>query len=166
MHARFLRDRLEDPAELGLFERAATLYHELGDGRGEGEALFWVGIVHQVIRDDHATALPRFQRAQELLTKAGDDLRLSYVVRHLGFVEQGAGRIDAARALLEESVRLRREVGFWPGVAAGVLSLAQLAHESGDSAAAARLLDEATEVAIECGAAGILGWIEATRGEF
>ncbi|WP_279580422.1 hypothetical protein [Fodinicola feengrottensis] len=57
IHVRFLADRTnEDPRELELFERAADLYHQLGDGRAEGEALFWVGIVHQVVR---ATTWPR-----------------------------------------------------------------------------------------------------------
>jgi hypothetical protein len=55
MHTRFLlrRDQdsaaaQEDPGELALFERAAGLYRALGDIRGEAEALFWVGCLHQV----------------------------------------------------------------------------------------------------------------------
>ena len=40
VHGRFLEERREEPRELTLFERAATLYGELGDVRGEGEALF------------------------------------------------------------------------------------------------------------------------------
>jgi hypothetical protein len=38
-HARFLAQRQDDPAELALLERAAALYHQLGDVRGEGEAV-------------------------------------------------------------------------------------------------------------------------------
>src|SRR3954469_13011319 len=60
LHARFLHGRaggdpstVEDPAELPLFERAAEIYRGLGDVRGEAEALFWVGCVHQVIRRDN-----------------------------------------------------------------------------------------------------------------
>lgn len=36
LHARFLETGAEDAAELSLFERAAQLYRELGDPRGEG----------------------------------------------------------------------------------------------------------------------------------
>jgi hypothetical protein len=43
---------------------------------------------------------------------ADDKLTLSYVVRHLDFAEMAAGRLDGARELLEESVRLRREIGL------------------------------------------------------
>ena len=38
-HARFLAHQQEDPQELALFERAAALYHQLGDIRGEGGPL-------------------------------------------------------------------------------------------------------------------------------
>ena len=74
------------------------------------------------------------------------------MVRHLGFAETAAGRLDGARELLEESVRLRREIGFIPGVAAGVLALAELAARAGDRDRA--LLDKATAVAAETGARG------------
>jgi tetratricopeptide (TPR) repeat protein len=161
MHARFLEQRTEEPGELDLFTRAAELYHRLGDERGEAEALFWVATYHQVVRDDSATALPVLERARGLATKAGDSLTLSYVLRHLGFVEQAAGRTAAARDLFLESTRLRREIGFHAGVAANLVGLAHLAADDGDPAAARRYLDEATAVATECGAAGVLRWISA-----
>src|ERR1700755_2820386 len=56
IHTRFLaqldeeQERLtEDPRELAVFERATKLYRELGDVRGEGESLFWVGCLYQVV---------------------------------------------------------------------------------------------------------------------
>ncbi len=163
MHARFLAHQQEDPQELALFERAAALYHQLGDTRGEGEALFWVGTFHQVVRGDEAAAGPPLERAWSLAQAAGDKLTLSYVVRHLGFAEMAAGRLDGARELLEESVRLRREIGFTPGVAAGVLALAELAAQAGDRDRALALVDEATAIAAETGARGILRWAEEAR---
>jgi tetratricopeptide (TPR) repeat protein len=128
LHARVLAGRGgEDPRELELFEQAARLYRALGDVRGEGEAVFWIGIVHQVIREDDATAVPVYERARVLATRAGDRLTLSYVLRHLGVAEHAAGRLDAARGLLEESTRLRRESGFLPGVAANLVGLTYIA---------------------------------------
>jgi hypothetical protein len=76
-----------------------------------------------------------------------------------------AGRLDAARERLEESVQLRREIGFMPGVAAGVLALAELAVRSGDRDRAPTLLDEAAAIAAEAGAHGIIRWIDAAREE-
>jgi tetratricopeptide (TPR) repeat protein len=165
VHARFLAERKEDPDELALFERAARLYRRLGDERGEAEALFWVGTFHQVLRADYAAGLPALERSYELAGRAGDRLTQSYAARHLGFAAAERGDPDAARERLTESVELRRELGFQPGVAAGLLALADLASRTGDASGAWKLLEEATAVAEASGAHGILKWIEEARAE-
>jgi tetratricopeptide (TPR) repeat protein len=165
LHARFLETRQEDPEELALFERAAAVYRDLGDARSEGEARFWIGCFHQVVRDDFETGLPALRRSYELATAAGDDLTLSYAARHLGFAEGAAGRVDAARERLEESLRLRRELGFMPGVAAALLGLAELAKRQGKKQEALALADEAEAVAEASAAAGVLRWVERLRDE-
>jgi tetratricopeptide (TPR) repeat protein len=162
-HARYLADRQEVADEKELFERAAALYRQLGDLRGEAEALFWLGTFEQVVRGDNAAALAPFQRAYDLASEVEDKLTLSYVVRHLGFVDMAAGDLAAARGRLEQSVALRREVGFLPGVAAGLLALAELAAQDGRTADAVDLLDEATAAARASGAEGTLRWIQAVR---
>jgi len=118
-----------------------------------------------VVRGDDEAAGPPLERAWSLAQSAGDKLTVSYVVRHLGFTEMAAGRLDSARELLEESVRLRREIGFTAGVAAGVLALAELAAQAGDRDRALALLDEATAIAAEAGAQGILRWADQARQE-
>ncbi len=163
MHARFLAGGQLDPATLAQFERAAGLYAGAGDGRGEAEALFWAGTCHQVGRDDEQAARPLLERAAELATAAGDRLTLSYAVRHLGFAEEAAGRLDAARELLAESLRLRRELGFERGASAALLALAQNARARGDQDAALALLAEAGDTARRAGARGILRRIEAEQ---
>src|SRR5690348_7788621 len=64
LHARFQNERasagssaVEDPAELSLFQRAFELYRSSGEVRGEAEALFWIGCLHQYIRRDNETAV-------------------------------------------------------------------------------------------------------------
>lgn len=149
MHTRFLLRRDEDqaaaeadPAELALFEGAARLYRELGDVRGESEALFWVGCFHQVARRDHATALPFLERSLDLASRAGDQVVMSEVLRHLGIEAHAAGRLDAARQRLEESTRLRRQTGQLPGVAANLVGLAYIAAAQQRHDGASALLDE------------------------
>jgi len=166
LHARFLAERKDDPRELAEFERAVHLYRELGDERGEAEALFWVGTYHQVCHDDGEAALPAHRRSYELAAATGDKLTQSYAVRHLGFADIGAGRVEEARAKLDESLRLRRELDFRPGVAAALLALAQLDFERGEQELALRELDEATEVARESGSDGVLRWIDQFRSAF
>jgi tetratricopeptide (TPR) repeat protein len=163
LHARFLEERNEDPQELVLFERAAHLYQVLGDVRGEGEALFWVGIFHQVVRRDNDAGVPVLERSYELAAQVGDKLTLSYVLRHLGIAEHAAGRLDAARARLEESVRLRREIGFLPGVAANLVGLAYIAAAQSRRDEALALVEEADAIAEASGAQGILRQVEQAR---
>ena len=165
LHARFLQTREEDERQLSLLSRAAELYRGLGDEQGEGDALFWVGTFHQVVRSDHAAALPALRRSFELATRAGDELTLSYVVRHLAFADLDAGELDAARTRLEESVRLRRKLGFLPGVAAGVLALAYLEAEHGSVDEARAMLAEARSIAESCGAAGVVAWVDGAAAE-
>lgn len=163
LHARYLRERVEDPRELELFEHAAERFRELGDERGEAEALFWIGAVYQVIRENNTAALVPLKRAYDLAVRTGDRVTQSYAVRHLGFVDAVEGRPAEARSKLKESLALRRDIGFSPGVAAGILALAELAADQGNHAEASTLLEEAERVARECGADGVLEWIAAAR---
>ncbi|MEV6380193.1 tetratricopeptide repeat protein [Streptomyces sp. NPDC051773] len=163
LHVRFLNDREENAQELVLFERAAALYERLGDVPGEADALFWVGCWHQVVKGDGFTGRPYFERSYALAASVGDRMTMSYAIRHLGFADRDAGRFDRARERLTESVALRREIGFRPGEAAGLVALAYLAAETGDPAAASHHLYEARSVAESCGAKAVSGWIEEAR---
>jgi tetratricopeptide (TPR) repeat protein len=163
LHARFLDGRNEDPRELVLFERAASLYRVLGDVRGEGQALFWIGAFHQVVHDDVDAAVPFLERSRDLAAQIDDKLTLSYSLRHLGIAEHGAGRLDTARERLEESVRLRREIGFLPGVAANLVGLIYIAAAQGRRDDALALVEEAGAIAEASGALGILRQVQEAR---
>ncbi|MGW1342248.1 tetratricopeptide repeat protein [Kribbella sp. NPDC002412] len=159
LHGRFLENRVEDPRELELFERALALYNAVGDERGQGEAFFWIGCFHQVVRDDSEPAVSALTLSRELARKSGDDLTLSYALRHLGVAAHVAGNADEARALLEESTALRRTLGFTAGVAANLVGLIYLS--SGDEAR--KLADEAAALASSVGAAAISKQIDEAR---
>ncbi|GAA3023761.1 tetratricopeptide repeat protein [Streptosporangium longisporum] len=169
VHERLRRERAEHPREaseedpLELFERAARLYRALGDVRGEGEALLWTGLFHQVIRRDDATAVPLLERSRELAERTGDRLTLSYALRHLGVAEHRAGRLDAARERLEESTRLRREIGLLPGVAANMVGLAYIAAADGRHDEASALIEEASAIAGASGAHAVARQLEEAR---
>jgi tetratricopeptide (TPR) repeat protein len=171
-HLRFLLQRdedpdgaLEDPRELALFERAAQLYRDLGDVRGEGEALFWVGCCQQVVRRDNAAAVPVLDRSLALATEAGDRLVMSEVLRHLGIEAHFGGRPDEARRHLEDSSRLRRELGLLAGVASNETGLAYLAAGQGRRADAAAALAEAAALATATGALRVLASAREARAE-
>ncbi|WP_066375388.1 tetratricopeptide repeat protein [Herbidospora mongoliensis] len=154
-HARFLAG--EGPGDVTAFERAVDLYNALGDVRGEAESLFWIGIFHQVVGQEDDVARPFFERARDLATEVGDRETLAYTLRHLAFASKGT---PAARELLEESTRLRRELGFLPGVAANLLGLAYVARDEGRPGDAAELVAEAREAAEQSGADRVLKWVD------
>jgi tetratricopeptide (TPR) repeat protein len=171
IHTRFLaqldeeQELTEDPHELALFERATKLYRELGDVRGEGESLFWVGCFHQVVRQDDDTAVPLLEQSYQLASRVGDKRTMSEALRHLGIAEHRAGRLDTARQRLEESVRLRRDIGLMPGVAANLVGLAYIAAGDGDHDEALALLKEAGAIAEASGAHRITRQVEESRAQ-
>ena len=74
-----------------------------------------------------------------------------------------AGRLDAARERLEESARLRREIGFMPGVAANLVGLAYIAAGQGRRGDALALIEEAAAIAAASDAHGIMRHVEEAR---
>lgn len=172
IHGRFLQQREEDPGlaredpdELALFERAAELYRALGDARGEGEALFWVGCFHQLVRRDNAAAVTVLQQSLELAMRTDDKGTMSEDLRHLGIADHRAGRLDTARKYLEESSRLWREIGRLPGVALNLVGLTYIAAAQGRRDDAMALIEEARTIAEATGAHGIMRHIEVARSQ-
>jgi tetratricopeptide (TPR) repeat protein len=170
LHTRFLLQRdtapgqaMEAPEELPLFDRAAQLYQALGDARGEAEALFWVGCFHQVVRRDNDTAVPLLDRSLELATAAGDKRTMSEALRHLGIAAHTAGRLDEARVRLEESTRLRRDLGQPAGMAANLIGLGYIAAGQGRRDDARAILAEAADLATTSGAHRILRSVEEAQ---
>lgn len=164
LHATFLRDRAEeDPRELAHFEAALEAARRARDPILEGWAWFWIGIVHQVVRDDHEASLPQFEAADGAARAHGNDLLASYAIRHLAFAWDAAGRHDEAWRGFEESVELRRRERFWPGVAAGLLTLAEVAHERGRTRDARRYVRQSIAAAKRGGATAFLQRAEALR---
>jgi hypothetical protein len=84
-------------------------------------------------------------------------------LRHLGIVEHRAGHFGQARRHLEESTRLRRRLGFGPGVAANLVGLAYLAAADGRDEEVPAILDEADCIASGSDPAGITRQIEVAR---
>jgi tetratricopeptide (TPR) repeat protein len=172
MHGRFLLRRDQDPAaaeedpgELPLFERAIRLYRAVGDTRGEAEALFWVGCFHQVVRNDNATAVPVLEQSVKVAAEAGNKAAMAEALRHLGIAAHRTGRLELAQQHLEESTRLRREIGLLPGAAANMVGLAYIAAARGRSDDALALLAEAGAIAQASQAYRIVAQVDEARAE-
>ncbi|WP_203839187.1 tetratricopeptide repeat protein [Winogradskya humida] len=139
-HFRALENDLADAdseVEVGLFEQALEIRRELGDEAGTAESLFGLGLAHQVLRSDWATAMPYYREALELAERHDDLLLRSEVHRHIGFY-YAMGDLESDRALhhLKISHDLRTELGdprWIPGgtVALGIAELADGLREQG-----------------------------------
>jgi hypothetical protein len=160
VHGRFLERGEADPRELALFEQALVLFQAIGDVRGEAESEFWIGIYHQVVQQDDDAAVPAFERSHELASQIDDRRTMSYALRHLGVAAHAAGRLDTAREHLEESSRLRQEIGHLPGVAANMVGLAYIAAGEGRHDDARAIIAEARTIAEASQAHGTLRSIE------
>jgi tetratricopeptide (TPR) repeat protein len=170
LHARFQNARdsadssaVEDATELPLFEHAAGLYRALGDVRGEAEALFWIGCLHQFIRRDNEAAVPVLEQSRRLAAQVGDRPTQAEALRHLGIAAHMTGRFDEARERLEESSHLRRELGALPGVASNMVGLAYIAAAQDRHSDALAILDEADAIAQAHGAHAIAQHIKQAR---
>ena len=86
-------------------------------------------------------------------------------LRHLGIAAHGTGQLEVARQRLEESTRLRREIGLLPGAAANLVGLAYIASAQQRSADAQALLDEACAIAEASQAHRILRQVSQAHAE-
>lgn len=90
-------------------------------------------------------------------------MTMSEALRHLGIAAHAAGRLDEARARLEESTLLRRELGQQAGVAANLIGLGYIAAGQGRRDDAFATLAEAADLATASGAHRILRSVEEAQ---
>lgn len=156
----------EPPEELPSFERGLRYRQQVEDQHGIAESLFHIGLIYGVVRQDHQQALPFFQQSYALAQTLGDQITASYAIRHIGFAHYDAGNLMQARENLQESLQLREQAGFIPGVA---MALVMLAHADADlkqHALALAHLHRAKAVFQELDAAKKVVWVEQLITEF
>jgi tetratricopeptide (TPR) repeat protein len=155
------------PAEERLFAGALAIQREIGDQAGAAESLFGLGLVHQVLRRDWATAMPFYHEAFTLAEAHADEIVRSEVHRHLGFYHVFVSS-EAERGLrhLRMSQVLRERWGDPRRVATGTLALGEAEWATGNRPEAIRLLHEAVDQARAAGlSAQRVGWAEQALRE-
>lgn len=122
-----------DPAVAdALASRAAALRNGAPDASRRAGVTFYAGLIAEALRGDADAGGAFYAEALRTGEEAGDELIMSYALRHLGYLSAEAGDADRARGLLERSMELRQRVGCVPHVLAQQLALAQLARDSGN----------------------------------
>ena len=145
----------EIDAEERLFRQALAAWHAAGQRPPAGQALFGLGLVYQVLRDDWASAMPYFWQALELVdvkdASTGLYLR-SEVHRHIGFYFLVADEQPAeAVRHLQLSLELREQLGDPRRIPSGQVALAEAELAVGHRDRAIELLRAAVVQAREAG---------------
>lgn len=162
-HAHFLNNgRFQEPAhEMEYFERGLGYRQKTGEPRGLAESYFHLGLVHQVVRGDSKMGEPFFERSYALAKQANDPVMQSYAIRHIAFARGDGGDYAAAYAGLNESLTLREQAGFVPGIAMALFALAEANVLRGETAEAREHFKRARSILSELGAASRVEWIDA-----
>jgi len=162
LHVDFLNsDRSKEPEEeINYFERGLELRKEHGTPGQVAESTFHVGLVYDVIRKEHDRALPYHEEAYKIATDEKDKLIASYAIRHIGFARYNADNVESAKQAFTESLELREAIGFIPGIAFSLITLAQVDVEEGDKASALARFKEARNLLATLGARSRVTWLE------
>lgn len=145
------RDTSHVDEERAFFQQALDIYRDLGDLGGAAGALFGLGMVHQVLRRDWATAMPNFWEALSLAEHA-DVITRSEINRHVGFYYLIEDRQpDKAVEHLRVSLDLRHQCDDKRWLPSGTQALGWAMLAAGDQDEAVRLAKEALGQARELG---------------
>jgi len=130
-------DRME-----ALSKESLTLYRQLGDRRGIGYALLYLGSV-SANRGDYATASQLAEEALALRREVGNKHDIAWSLYLLADLVSEQGEYSRGHVLLEESLALFRELGNTRGIALALTSLAwMLFFSQSDTVIIHSLLEE------------------------
>lgn len=162
IHVSYLEsDRSQEPkGELDSFKRGLELREQAGDMRGVGESIFHLGLYYSIVKKDEEKAHPLFEEALRRAWECEDPLGASYAIRHIAIGHYLEGDLDGARERLEESLKLREEIGFIPGVAMAHKTLGSLYAEMGEGESSLHHLHQAREIFVTLGAERRVEWVQ------
>jgi hypothetical protein len=151
-----------DPAVLDdLARRAAGLASGAPDPGRRAWAAFYAGLIEDVLRGGGEAGRPWYAEALAAGEQCGDELIVSYALRHLGFLASADGDAELARRHWQHSKELRQRAGCVPLVLAQQVQLAELDRDAGQAAAARAIAAEVSSWSVALGC----GWLEAGAAE-
>jgi len=162
LHTDYLNsDRSKEPEnEFDFFERSLEIRKEHGTPIQVAESTFHIGLVYDVIRKEYDKALPYHEEAYKIATSKKDKLIASYAIRHIGFARLNADDVKTAKQAFTESLELREAIGFIPGIAFSLATLAQVDMQGGDEASALARFNKAREMLADLEATSRLIWLD------
>ena len=112
------------------YEESLAIYRELGDKRGQQEALFNLGFV-PAVKGDMRRAQELFEESLAIARELGNRQGVLEATTALAFADGLAGNHGRAIGLLEEAVELARELGNLYWLSDGLAGLAEAYRNMG-----------------------------------
>lgn len=140
-----------------LYERALSIYQEVGDLMGIGDTLKMMGW-HAMRSGDYELARPRLEQGLEYCRRTGEQRHISSALSGLGELAIRTGHYEEARRTLNESLAISRTTGERWNIAINLGSLAWVALLEKDYRRMAELLRESLSIRAETGDRGGVAW--------
>jgi len=153
--------RLERPEN---WERALTLFEELGDLPGQAGVLNMLG-GFAYFRGDWDEAVALYRRAQDTVRRTGNAVMDAFYVFNLGEIALDRGQLDEAARAFESVSRTWRAAGYRSGAADANGKLARVAIGQRRFDDALALLDAAMEAFQDIGSLSDSLEVQARRAE-
>jgi non-specific serine/threonine protein kinase len=115
---------------MALFDESTTLFREVGDKRGEGNARMSLGMGYQLAGDLEAAAL-EIKGALPLVEEAGDTFGTANALGMLGRVASEQGQFEEAAGYMVRTLRMFMSLGDMSGIAFTLDDLAAVAIGKG-----------------------------------
>jgi non-specific serine/threonine protein kinase len=131
-------------------EEGLAIVRELGDNRGIGYALFFLGALH-LATDDLSSARPILEESLAHLQAADDTWWVGNTLIQLGWAINRQGDPDRALELFDRALDISTEFGDTRGTARALLYIAEARSSLGDFEAARQNYDEALKLCREIG---------------
>ena len=113
------------------YQRALTIFEELGDRIGMANTYGQLGILAQT-RGDYDTAHDRYLRALTIKEELGDRAGMAITHHNLGILAQTRGNYDTARTQYQQALTIFEELGNRVGMANTYGQLGILAQDQDD----------------------------------
>jgi len=99
------------------------------------------------MQEQNAPARKRFDQALDLTKRTGDERLRSFVLRHIGYLQQTDGQIDEAATNFRESLALRQRNHMKVFVPFAMILLAEFEAEQKHSTEAIKFAEQAVSLA-------------------
>jgi len=141
-------NRIEDAKT--SYSEAKELFEKEGIKLGIAATLFQLGTIAQ--NRDPSEAVKLFNESLSIYRAVNDKMGVAIVIHHLGMIEQTKHHYPEARELYNQSLKIKRELGYRPVMSVTLFNLAKIElDEFGDLDKARALSDESLEISKESG---------------